>query len=42
MGSIAKNNQQFLPVTREEMDRLGWEQADVILVSGDAKCLLCG
>ena len=36
MGSIAKNNQQFLPVTREEMDRLGWEQADVILVSGDA------
>ena len=36
MGAFAKSNQQFLPVTREEMDRLGWEQADVILVSGDA------
>ena len=26
----------FLPVTREEMRKLGWRQADVILVSGDA------
>jgi uncharacterized radical SAM protein YgiQ len=26
----------FLPTTREEMDELGWEQADVILVTGDA------
>lgn len=26
----------FLPVTREEMVRLGWDQADIILVSGDA------
>lgn len=26
----------FLPCTREEMVRLGWDQADVILVSGDA------
>jgi len=26
----------FLPTTREEMDALGWEQCDVILVSGDA------
>lgn len=26
----------FLPTTREEMDRLGWEQADIILFSGDA------
>nr|WP_320010180.1 YgiQ family radical SAM protein [uncultured Desulfobulbus sp.] len=26
----------FLPSTREEMARLGWEQLDVILVSGDA------
>ncbi|MDE7402478.1 MAG: YgiQ family radical SAM protein [Muribaculaceae bacterium] len=26
----------YLPTTREEMDRLGWEQADVILFSGDA------
>lgn len=26
----------FLPVTREEMRRCGWDRADVILVSGDA------
>jgi len=26
----------FLPCTRKEMERLGWEQLDVILVSGDA------
>lgn len=26
----------FLPTTRKEMDKLGWEQCDVILVSGDA------
>lgn len=26
----------FLPCTREEMLRLGWDQADIILVSGDA------
>ncbi|MFP4467426.1 MAG: YgiQ family radical SAM protein [Bacteroidales bacterium] len=36
MGGVVKSDQQFLPVTREEMDHLGWEQADVILVSGDA------
>jgi uncharacterized radical SAM protein YgiQ len=26
----------FLPMTRPEMQKLGWERADVILVSGDA------
>ncbi len=26
----------FLPTSRDEMDKLGWEQADIILVSGDA------
>jgi uncharacterized radical SAM protein YgiQ len=26
----------FLPTTRAEMDRLGWEQADIILVTGDS------
>lgn len=26
----------FLPTTREEMQKLGWEKADVILVTGDA------
>lgn len=27
---------QFLPTTREEMDQLGWDSCDVILVTGDA------
>jgi uncharacterized radical SAM protein YgiQ len=26
----------FLPMSREEMDRLGWDSCDVILVTGDA------
>jgi uncharacterized radical SAM protein YgiQ len=26
----------FLPTTKEEMDALGWERCDVVLVSGDA------
>lgn len=26
----------FLPITLDEMKRLGWEQADVVIVSGDA------
>ncbi|MBS1187718.1 MAG: YgiQ family radical protein [Burkholderiaceae bacterium] len=26
----------FLPMSREEMEQLGWEQCDVILVTGDA------
>lgn len=26
----------FLPISKEEMNKLGWKQADVILVSGDA------
>ena len=30
---IAKS---FLPTTRKEMDKLGWKQCDIILVSGDA------
>jgi uncharacterized radical SAM protein YgiQ len=30
---IAKN---FLPTTHEEMNKLGWKQCDIILVSGDA------
>ena len=25
----------FLPTTREEMDKLGWDKLDIILVSGD-------
>ena len=27
---------KFLPTTRKEMDALGWDQCDVILISGDA------
>ncbi len=26
----------FLPLTREEMDRLGWDSCDIIIISGDA------
>ncbi|MFT6758426.1 MAG: hypothetical protein ACJA0M_002317, partial [Chitinophagales bacterium] len=26
----------FLPTTREEMDALGWDSCDVIVVTGDA------
>ncbi len=26
----------FLPTSREEMDALGWESCDVIIVTGDA------
>ena len=26
----------FLPTSRQEMDALGWDQCDVVLVSGDA------
>ena len=26
----------FLPTTREEMDHLGWDSCDVIIVTGDA------
>lgn len=30
------DKRRFLPTTREEMDALGWERADIILFSGDA------
>jgi len=35
MSTINKPN-SFLPTTKKEMDALGWEQCDVILISGDA------
>jgi len=28
--------ENFLPVTREELEQLGWDQPDIILVTGDA------
>lgn len=31
-----KKNAPFLPTTREEMEALGWEELDVLLVTGDA------
>jgi uncharacterized radical SAM protein YgiQ len=34
--SSTTSNSEFLPVTLDEMKRLGWEQADIIIVSGDA------
>ena len=33
---MARIEGQWLPTTRKEMDHLGWEQADVILFTGDA------
>ncbi|WP_319779706.1 YgiQ family radical SAM protein [Maridesulfovibrio sp.] len=35
---IAKKRPQpeFLPMTRKEMDRLGWDRPDILLVSGDS------
>ncbi len=44
MKNNYKNNYQnnnnthnnFLPTTKDEMNKLGWEQCDIILVSGDA------
>jgi len=34
--SLKFSEKDFLPTTRAEMDARGWEQCDVILVSGDA------
>jgi uncharacterized radical SAM protein YgiQ len=31
-----QQNKKFLPTTKAEMDKLGWDRCDVILVSGDA------
>ena len=33
---MAYNDSRFLPTSKKEMDALGWEQADVILFTGDA------
>ena len=27
---------KFLPMSREEMDELGWDSCDIIIVTGDA------
>ena len=35
-NATMKIDKRFLPTTREEMHARGWEQCDVILVSGDA------
>ncbi|MDP6047405.1 MAG: YgiQ family radical SAM protein, partial [Phycisphaerae bacterium] len=39
MPSISNNTLEmprFLPMSRREMDQLGWDELDVLLVSGDA------
>lgn len=35
---IAKQGRQpdFLPMTKQEMDRLGWDRPDILLISGDS------
>ncbi|MBD3797377.1 MAG: YgiQ family radical SAM protein, partial [Campylobacterales bacterium] len=34
--TVAFSEKDFLPTTKEEMQRRGWDQCDVILISGDA------
>lgn len=36
MSETNNNYSKFLPTSKKEMDSLGWDQADVILFSGDA------
>ncbi|HAS88898.1 MAG TPA: YgiQ family radical SAM protein, partial [Desulfovibrio sp.] len=34
---VKKHSQpKFLPMTRKEMDKLGWDRPDILLVSGDS------
>jgi len=33
---LASNKKGFLPATAKELEKLGWKQCDIILVSGDA------
>jgi hypothetical protein len=33
---MTHNTPVFLPVSRKETDQLGWDQPDIIIVSGDA------
>ena len=35
-GRVARESAPFLPMSRAEMDALGWDSCDVILVTGDA------
>ena len=36
MKTITSETLRYLPTTRAEMDARGWDQCDVILISGDA------
>lgn len=36
MKNRIKTTHKFLPTTKKEMNQLGWDQCDVILISGDA------
>ena len=31
-----KYEPEFIPMSRAEMDRLGWKELDILLVTGDA------
>lgn len=35
-SSMKRNKKMFLPATRKEMESLGWDELDVVLVSGDS------
>ncbi len=36
MSDLTKTEKNWLPTTKKEIDRLGWDQPDVIIFSGDA------
>src|SRR5260370_11176345 len=35
-GRVARDTRAFLPTTREEMRARGWDELDVLIVTGDA------
>ena len=35
-AALHREGDRFLPTTRDEMEALGWERADIVFVSGDA------
>jgi hypothetical protein len=36
LGGALSATAPFLPMSRAEMDKLGWDSCDIILVTGDA------
>src|SRR5260370_23388229 len=36
VGRVARDTKAFLPTTREEMNARGWDELDILIVTGDA------